>query len=372
LTVISGDLILGNAPLTWGYAALIAAVALLVLMLVRSVLRFWLRSREGEDSRSWRAIAAQVVAATRVWLLLPLALYGGSLRLALTPTATRALALAALMVFLLQVALWGHRFIACWIERQINVRYENNAERKTMMSLLGFFALVLLWSVIVLFGLNALGFDVSAVLAGMGIGGIAIALAAQNILGDLFASVSIIIDKPFVVGDFIVIDDFLGSVEHIGLKTTRLRSLSGEQLVFANTDLTKSRVRNYKRMCERRNVFTIQVGYGTPTDKLERIATMLRETVRAHDKVRLDRAHLKEYTDTAVVYEIVYYTLIPDYNFYMDTQQAINIAIYDWFKREGIEFARPARIIQVQTASVTGDNGEESKEQPEWRKPARA
>ncbi|HET8610272.1 MAG TPA: mechanosensitive ion channel family protein [Burkholderiales bacterium] len=370
--MFSGDRILGNAPLTWGYAALIAAATLLLLTLIRSVLRRWLRLRDGDHQRSWRAIAAQVVGATRVWLLLPLALYAGSLRLVLTPAATRALALAALMVFLLQVALWGHRFIACWIERQINVRYENNAERATVMSLLGFFALVVLWSVIVLFGLNMLGFNVSALLAGMGIGGIAIALAAQNILGDLFASASIVIDKPFVVGDFIIVGDYLGSVEHIGLKTTRLRSLSGEQLVFANTDLTKSRIRNYKRMYERRNVFTIQVAYGTPPDKLERIATMLRETVRAQDRVRLDRAHLKEYTDTAVIYEIVYYTLIPDYNFYMDTQQAINIAIYDWFQREGIEFGRPARVVQMQTSSLTGENGEESKEQPEWPKPARA
>ena len=188
-------------------------------------------------------------------------------------------------------------------------------------------------------------------------GGIAIALAAQNILGDLFASLSIVLDKPFVVGDFLIIGDFLGSVEKVGIKTTRLRSLSGEQLVFSNNDLLNSRIRNYGRMYERRVVFSLGVTYQTPSEKLKRIPDIVRKAVEAQENVReavetqedvrFDRAHFQKYGDFALIFEIVYYVLSADYAQYMDVQQAINLRIYEDFEENEIEFAYPTQTVYV-------------------------
>ena len=210
---------------------------------------------------------------------------------------------------------------------------------------MSFIARVVLWSVIVLMALANLGIDVTALVAGLGVGGIAVALAVQNILGDLFASLTIVLDKPFVLGDFIIVGDYMGTVENVGLKTTRIRSLGGEQLVFGNSDLLSARVRNYKRMNERRIVFKIGVVYGTPHEKVERIPGMIREAVEHQENTRFDRAHFKEYGDSALVFETVYYMLVPDYNAYMDVQEGINLELYRRFQDEGIEFAFPTRTV---------------------------
>ncbi len=195
-------------------------------------------------------------------------------------------------------------------------------------------------------------------MAGLGIGGIAVALAVQNILGDLFASLSIVLDKPFVIGDFIIVNEFLGTVEHIGLKTTRIRSLSGEQVIFSNADLLRSRIRNFKRMFERRVTFSIGVTYQTPSDKLERISALLKEIVVKQPKARFDRAHFKEFGDSALIYEVVYYVQNPDFNVYMDIQQAINIEIVRRFEEESIEFAYPTRTIHVKQEPAFAREGE--------------
>ena len=204
--------------------------------------------------------------------------------------------------------------------------------------------------------LDNLGINVTALVAGLGIGGVAVALALQKILGDLFASLSIMLDKPFVVGDFLVIDDYMGSVEHIGLKTTRIHSLSGEQLVFSNSDLLNSRLRNYGRMFERRVVFSIGVIYETPRKKLQLIPEIIRESVEAQDKIRFDRSHFMKYGDYALMFETVYYVLSPDYNIYMDIQQAIYFAIHKRFEQEQIEFAYPTQklLLSQTTESITG------------------
>lgn len=195
--------------------------------------------------------------------------------------------------------------------------------------------------------LDQLNFNITALVAGLGVGGVAVALAVQNILGDLFASLSIVLDKPFVVGDFIVVDNLRGTVERVGIKTTRVRSLDGELMVFSNTDLLKSRIRNFKRMSDRRVEFTLGVTYGTPLDKLRRIPQWLREIVKAQPKTRFDRAHFKQYGEWALVFEVVYYVLDSDYSVYMDVQQAINLALFERLEREGVEFAEPTHTVRV-------------------------
>ncbi|MEQ8215048.1 MAG: mechanosensitive ion channel family protein, partial [Smithellaceae bacterium] len=196
--------------------------------------------------------------------------------------------------------------------------------------------------------LDNLGFNITSLVAGLGIGGVAVALAVQNILGDLFASLSIVIDKPFVVGDFIVIDQLRGTVEHVGLKTTRLRSLSGEQLIFSNNDLLKSRIQNFKRMTERRVVFGFGVTYQTPQDKLPLINGIVREIIEKQEHVNFDRVHFKEFGNSALNFEVVYIVKDQDYNLYMNIQQAINLEMFRRFQEEKIEFAYPTQTLFVQ------------------------
>jgi small-conductance mechanosensitive channel len=187
--------------------------------------------------------------------------------------------------------------------------------------------------------------------AGLGVGGIAVALAVQNILGDLLASLSIVLDKPFNIGDFLIIDDYLGSVENIGLKTTRMRSLSGEELVFSNGDLLKSRIKNYGRMFERRVVFTLGVTYETPHEQLQRIPDIIRAAVETQSPVRVDRSHFRSYENFSLAFETVYYVLSSDYNIYMDIQQAIDLQIPAHFEEEGIEFAYPTQTLYLETGA---------------------
>jgi small-conductance mechanosensitive channel len=205
---------------------------------------------------------------------------------------------------------------------------------------------IIIWAIGVIFLIDNLGYDITTIIAGLGIGGIAIALAAQAILGDLFSYLVIFFDKPFETGDFIIIGDKMGTVEYIGVKTTRLRALSGEQLVVSNTDLTNSRVQNYKRMEKRRVVFTIGVVYETLAENLKKIPDIIKEIVEsAGTDIQFDRAHFAGFGDFSLNFEIVYYILSSDYNLYMDRQQSINLAIFEAFKKENIEFAYPTQKL---------------------------
>ncbi len=208
-----------------------------------------------------------------------------------------------------------------------------------------------IWALGVVFVLDNLGVNISALVAGLGIGGIAVAMASQAILGDLFSSLAIFVDKPFEVGDFIIVEGMMGSVEYIGLKTTRIRSLSGEQLIFANSDLTKSRIKNYKRMETRRIAFKIGVVYQTPLEKVKKIPVLIHEIFKTVQGAKLDRAHFESFGDFSLNYEIVYFVHSADYNVYMDKQQEINFAIKETFEREQIEFAYPTQTLFMPRAA---------------------
>ncbi len=241
-----------------------------------------------------------------------------------------------------QAAFWMSRAIRHWLARQVAAKQQTDAEAATTVSVLGFFAQLALWSLVVLLALENLGFNVTTLLAGLGIGGVAMALAAQGILGDIFASVTIALDKPFAIGDVIALDNIMGTVEHVGLKSTRLRSISGEQIVLANTDLLKARVRNFKRLSERRVEFTLGVALDTAPAQLALIPAFIRKAVEAQSGTRFERAHFKKYGDAALIFEAAFYFSGPDYNRYMDVQQAINLEIYRRLQQAGIRLAGQA------------------------------
>lgn len=267
-----------------------------------------------------------------------------------------ALATAVFLIVLVQVGLWGIHLISAGLTHYRS-RPDVDATNITGMTALAFTGKLVLWVSLVLIALDNFGVEITALIAGLGIGGIAVALAVQNILGDLFASLSIVLDKPFEIGDFLIIGDHLGTVEYIGMKTTRIRSLSGEQLVFSNSDLINRPLRNFKRMEERRVLFTFSVVYQTPADQLAAIPRMVREIIEAEEMTRFDRTHFKEYGDSGLVFEVVYYVLEPDYNKYMDIQHGINIDLYTEFERRGISFAYPTRTLYLkQEETLVGDS----------------
>jgi small-conductance mechanosensitive channel len=206
---------------------------------------------------------------------------------------------------------------------------------------------LVVWAIAVVFLLDNLGVKISAVVAGLGIGGIAVALAAQAVLGDLFSYFVIFFDKPFKIGDFIIVGDKVGVVEYTGIKTTRIRALSGEQIVFSNTDLTNSRVHNYKKMERRRVVFKLGVVYQTPSRKLKMIPKIVKDIIEKEEDAFFDRGHFASYGDFSLNFEFVYYVTGADYNKYMDIQQSINLTIFEAFEKEGIEFAYPSQTLFV-------------------------
>jgi small-conductance mechanosensitive channel len=331
----------------WAVAGLLVLGALCVLALLRYLIARAVAAIAKRTATDLDDHAATLIAGTKLWLLFPLALYAGASALELPGKIDQAIELLVVVALVVQTVLWVNGFIGLWVGRQVEKRRGIDGEGVTAIALIGFTARVVVWAMMLLLILDQLGFDITALVAGLGIGGVAIALAVQNILGDLFASLSIVLDKPFVVGDFIIVDDFLGTVEYIGLKTTRVRSLSGELIIFANNDLLKSRIRNYKIMRERRAVFTVQVTYETPQEKLESIPAILRAAVENRKQTRFDRAHFKAFAESGLDFEVVYYMTTPDYNTYMDTQQAINLEIYRRFREEKIDFAFPTRTIYM-------------------------
>ncbi len=222
---------------------------------------------------------------------------------------------------------------------------EHGEEREKQMRGITVLANVMIWVLGLVFLLDNLGFKVSAVIAGLGIGGIAIALAAQAVLGDVFSYFVIFFDHPFEIGDFLVIGDKVGSVEYIGIKTTRIRALGGEQLVFHNTDLTNSRIHNYKKMERRRVVFKIGVIYQTTADQLEEIVKIVKKIIEDQEDAAFDRGHFAAFGDFSLNFEFVYYVTGSDYVRYMDIQQAINLNIYREFEEKGIEFAYPTQTL---------------------------
>ena len=243
---------------------------------------------------------------------------------------------------------FGIRFLLSitiyWLETYWVKKEKDQAKKQVLKGMITVIK-VIVWSIVLIILLDNFGIKISALVAGLGIGGIAIALAAQSILGDLFSCFIIFFDRPFVIGDFIIIGEFKGTVDHVGLKTTRLISLGGEQLIFSNTDLTNSRIRNYKRMDRRRIVFQLGVTYQTTLMKLKKIPQIIEEIITQLPETTFDRAHFASYGNFSLNFEVVYYVNDRDYNKYMNFQQEINFKIKDAFEKEGIEFAYPTQTV---------------------------
>jgi small-conductance mechanosensitive channel len=250
------------------------------------------------------------------------------------------------------------RFLVAGIEYALTLYLRKKGREQTGNALRGLMIIVrlLLFTFGIIFLLDNLGYNVATVLTGLGIGGIAIALAAQTILGDVFAYFAILFDKPFEVGDFLVVEGQQGTISHIGIKTTRFESLSGEQLAYSNKKLTETWIHNYSRMQKRRAVFGFNLPYDTPVNKLETIPGEVKKIITSQANISIDRVHFVAFQESYLYFEAVYYFLTPDYGAYMDTQQAINLAIMRRFEEIGVSFAFPSTTISFRRpANMAGD-----------------
>lgn len=341
--------IAGNHLVAWLRAALWVIVAVGVMRGLVPIAIARLAGWAEKTSITWDNALVNALRVTRWSLVAVVALGPASQELTLGPLTERWMNGLAMVALSLQIGLWVGAFLDAWILNTREQALQNDPSTTSALSVLSFLARVVLWSVLLLMVLDNLGFDVNTLVAGLGIGGIAVGLALQNILGDLFASLTIVLDKPFQVGHFIVVDEFSGTVEHIGLKATRIRSLSGEMLVFSNADLTKARLRNYKFMQERRIVFKFGVTYDATPEQLEKISLILREIIEGTEQARFDRAHFAAFGDSSLDFELVYWMLTADYTAYMDVQQAINLGLMRRLQQEGVSFAFPTRTLVFDT-----------------------
>lgn len=351
-------LILGNPISDWLAAAGVALGVAVALLIIKYFVGRRLATIAARTSSQLDDLVVDLIERTRLYFIVALAIRAGSPLLTFPPAIHEAIRDLTTIAVLLQLARWATGLIHFWLARWARSRAGGD-ERATSATFkaIGAIAQVVVWLVVILLALkNVWGFDITALVTGLGVGGIAVALAVQNILGDAFAALSIVLDKPFDIGDTIAVDTFVGQVEHIGLKTTRIRALGGEQVIFANSELLKSRVRNLRRMMERRIVFTIGATYDTPPDLVAQVPTIIRTIIEGTPNTRFDRAHFARYMDSSLEFEAVYYVTSPEYVVYMDAHHAINLALLREFNGRGISFAFPTRTIIQQT--VDGGPGE--------------
>jgi small-conductance mechanosensitive channel len=328
------------------YVIFVAAflIGILIIQILKSIVLHRLKAWSKKTATSIDDFLIRIIEEKLIPLLYFGVFYLSFKNLTLTPDVANVIDIAAAIILTyfglrLIIAVINYSLEQYWVGREIDT--SRRGSLKGIITILK----VVIWGIGITFLLDNLGFKISTVVAGLGIGGIAVALAAQTILGDLFSYFVIFFDRPFEIGDFIITENYMGSIEHIGIKTTRVRSLGGEQLVFSNTDLTNSRIRNYKRMEKRRVVFKLGVVYQTTLDQSKEIPGIIRKAIENVQDTAFDRAHFASYGAFSLDYEIVYYVMSGDYNKYMDIQQEINFVIKEEFEKRGIEFAYPTQTL---------------------------
>lgn len=320
--------------------ATVVAVAVVLRLVRRLILRYGRRQQTSGQVPLYRGIVMHCAGHTGWTFQATVGLFVARYIVDFPPVWDRRVKAVCTVVGIVQAGLWASATIDRLILAKLDsANGQGSSAYRSARNLLRSVGLVVIWCAVLLLAFENLGVHVSALVAGLGVTGVAVAFATQNILSDLIASVSMLLDKPFLVGDFITVEDYMGTVERIGVRTSRLRSLSGELIVLSNSDLAKSRIRNYKRMSERRVLFTFAVNYDTPAAKLRKIGPWVKEVIEAVPKTRFDRAHWLSYSDLGLVFECVFYVLDKDYNIYMDIQQEINLGILQKLQDNDICFA---------------------------------
>ncbi|NID16336.1 mechanosensitive ion channel family protein [Luteibacter yeojuensis] len=333
---------LGIPAWRWLVAATTAALGTVVTLTALRLLAGALGRRHLVAVRALGAAARH----TRWWLVLLAFLALGAQALGLSDRADRYIGLVGAVAVAVQVGLWANSLVHAWTTQTLAAE-GGQAHNPVVLSMMSWFARIMVWATLLLAALSVAGVNITAFVASLGVGGVAVALALQSILGDLFASMSIGLDKPFEIGQFITFGDVAGTIVHVGVKTTRIKSLSGEEIVIGNSELLGNTLHNYARMQERRIVFSFGVTYDTDAATMRAIPDLVRSIAADTPDVRLDRVHFKGFGDSSLDFEVVYYVTHPDFNRYMDAQQSMNLAMMDAFAEHDIGFAFPTRTLML-------------------------
>lgn len=345
LTQSLEDLLSRGGPLMWMVAAGTAFGISFVLKLGLKAVNLRLKVLAERTTGKWDDILVDGMDGIRGWVIFFWLLYPLVHSFETNERALKVLSVLTTVATLIQVAIWGFRALGIWHKELLRRKAGTDMSSVAALGLVNTAIQAMFVITLVLIGLSNMGIDIAALLAGLGVGGIAVALAAQNVLGDLLASLSIVLDKPFVVGDAITVGSETGIVENIGIKTTRVRSTSGEELIFSNKDLLESRIRNFKRMWERRLVIAFGVTYSTPAAKLEQIPAWVKVLVENDGKLRFDRCYLIRYGASSLDYELVVFVKDSDLNVSLDCQQRLMLEILRKFESEKVEFAFPTQTL---------------------------
>ncbi len=340
------EIFLANTPAELLSAAGVSVGFLVIVWSFRTAARWKLR-RADETATTVDDCLLDLLRRTKLPLLLFPALLLGARILDLPEKVLALIGSLSSLSLIAQTALWASGLVDFWLQRYRQSRIESDPSTAMTVGAFRMVAVIAVWITATVVAIDNLGFEVGPLVAGLGIGGIAIALAMQNILGDLFASLSIILDRPFMIGETIKVGDYVGTVEHIGLKTTRLRSVSGEELAFSNSDLLQSRIQNFRRMVRRRSLSRIGVVYATPAGLLESIPAILQGAVEKQEAATFDRAHFVAFGDSSLDFELAYFVETSDYRRFLDVQQSVNFEIVRQFAAMGIEMAFPTRTLYI-------------------------
>lgn len=327
--------------------ASIVVATYVVLWAVKNLVIVRLRHVSAKTENYIDDIVLNVLQETKQFFIIGASLFAGFQSLHIDNTHGYLADRAFIILFAIQVIVWGKEAIRSWIEVTLS-RKNDDPSLKTSLGFVGIILKLVLIVSVVLFALNNLGVNITTFIAGLGVGGIAIALATQNILGDLFSSLSIVLDKPFIVGDAISLGEWQGTIEHVGLKTTRIRSINGEQIVVSNSDLLSSKIRNFKRLEERRVAFTLGVTYDAKREDVKRAIPEIKAIVEKYPKTRFDRAHFMNYGASSLDIEVVYFYMSPDFQEHANTKQSILFDIGEMFEKNNLEFAFPTQTVILQ------------------------
>jgi small-conductance mechanosensitive channel len=325
----------------------ISVVVYFIIWALKNVVISRLRVVSAKTDNIIDDIVLNVLQQTKNFFMLSISLFAGFQSLKIDETHGYIADRIIIVIIAVQAIIWSSEAVKSWAEITI-ARKNDDPSLKTSMGFIQIILKFVLIVAVILFALNNLGVNITTFIAGLGVGGIAIALATQNILGDLFSSLSIVLDKPFIVGDSISLGEWQGTIENIGLKTTRIRSINGEQIVVSNSDLLSSKIRNFKRMDERRVVFTLGLTYDAKRSDLRKAKSLVEEIIKKYPKTRFDRAHFLKYAASSLDIEVVYIFLSPDFAQYADTHESILLDINDAFAENNLEFAFPTQTLIVQ------------------------
>lgn len=355
-SVVTGEVILWGRPLLRWYISIAAFLGILLVLLALKIIgskRYKKYKTELDQEFKWSIFSFFLLGKINFWSSLFVALYAASE--AVNPIAKYDKYFKFVFIFgvFLQLFIWANSAINIYTHQKLRNNLKQNATSTTAINVFSLIWKFFAFSILALIMLDQMGFNITTLLAGLGVGGIAIALAVQNILGDLFASLTIVFDKPFKVGDAIQVDQIIGTVEKVGLKTTRIRSVTGEQIVISNADILKTRLQNFDGIIERRMFFKLGVTYDTPYEKMKMIPSLIEKAIMEQAKTRVDRVHFREYGESSLNFEVSYYIAESTLKLACDIQQEVNLAILKSFEDNGISFAFPSRTIYLQKEQLS-------------------